>query len=360
MSLSMIVRTILLVCLVAYLVVRHIKRKPQSSKKRLSKTEDRALAERKRKKEWKKQRHAANRKSAKEEKEQKWQKMLLEALPSGLTRSSIMLGDLRVAVMEGGQGPGRPTVLFLHGLASDKEIWSELSHLLLSDGCHVVAPDLPGFGDSTSSTQLQHDVTSQARRIKAFADAKNLRRLHLVGHSVGAAIAAAFACLPKSGVVSLTMIEPIGIRVPEASELDRLIAQGTNPFVFDEAAGYRALLDQICFQMPSIREAIFANRSVKLSKNYELSSSIWRDTREGDGAWVLDLLLSEIPQTTLGIFGANSKVVHAQTRETMTRRMKNAQSVTLDDCGHLPMLEQPEKTASYILRFQRALEAAVV
>ena len=360
MSFSMIIRTILLIALLAYLILKHVRRKPQSSKKRLSKTEEKALAEKRRKKEWKKQRHAASRRSEKEEKEQEWQKMLLEALPSGLTRTSITVGDLRIAFMEGGRGPGRPTVLLLHGLASDKEIWSELAHLLLTDGCQVVAPDLPGFGDSTSSTQVQYDITKQARRIKAFVDAKRIRRLHLVGHSVGAAIAAAFACLQKSGVASLTMIEPVGIRVPETSEIDRLIATGKNPFIFDDAAGYRALLDQICVRAPSIHETILANRSVRLAKNSELSRSIWRDTREGDGAWVLDLLLSEITQMTLGIFGAESKVVHPQTRELMCRRMKNAQSVTLDECGHLPMLEQPEKTASYILRFQRALEATSI
>lgn len=57
------------------------------------------------------------------------------------------IGDLEVFYREAGD-PGRPTILLLHGFPTSSHMYRDLIHRLSAD-YHVVAPDYPGFGNSS-------------------------------------------------------------------------------------------------------------------------------------------------------------------------------------------------------------------
>lgn len=107
-------------------------------------------------------------------------------------------------------GPaGDETVLFLHGFGGDLTTWL-FNQPAIAEAVRTVALDLPGHG--SSSPIAEGDVFSKIDlAIEAAADAVAPGRLHLVGHSFGGGIAAAFAARRPERIASLTLIAPIGL-----------------------------------------------------------------------------------------------------------------------------------------------------
>ena len=252
-----------------------------------------------------------------------------------------------------GQGKG-PTVLLLHGFAGDKEQWSQVARLLGDKGYHVVAPDLPGLGSNYHDPEAKYDAPTLARQLRTFARHAGLGMFHLVGHSVGAVVAASYAYAFPVEVASLTLIEPFGIKVPGESDFDRQVAAGRNPLLPTSAAGYDALLAFVAVKPPTMTAADKKRRSEDLAGNRSFYGQVWAELCQGDRAHLLDMLLPEIQVRALGVFGAASRVVHPNTAKMMERRMAAAQTVVLPECGHWPMVEQPQALVDTLTTFFRA------
>jgi pimeloyl-ACP methyl ester carboxylesterase len=85
---------------------------------------------------------------------------------------------------------GRP-VLLLHGLFFDRTMWWPVA-AELTGPCTVVAPDLPGHGDSP--LRADHDLPRLARDLAVLVDRLELHRAPVVvGHATSAPLAVAFA-----------------------------------------------------------------------------------------------------------------------------------------------------------------------
>ena len=111
-----------------------------------------------------------------------------------------------VAYRAGG-GSGAPMVM-IHGFAADSAGWQKLEACLPADR-PVVRIDLPGHGKSPR--RPVDSFRSLARMVVEAFDAEGLEDAHLVGHSLGAALALAVADVRPRRVASLTMIAPAGL-----------------------------------------------------------------------------------------------------------------------------------------------------
>ncbi|GAA1843828.1 alpha/beta fold hydrolase [Microlunatus capsulatus] len=86
----------------------------------------------------------------------------------------------------GDVAPDRPAVLALHGLTSTSAVWADLAARL--PGVPVLAPDLPGRGGSVD-VAVAPGLPGLAAAVVRAVDALGLRRLVVVGHSMGAFLA---------------------------------------------------------------------------------------------------------------------------------------------------------------------------
>ena len=115
-------------------------------------------------------------------------------------RNAIHMRTLR-------DGVGDP-ILLLHGFGSEIGSWRAfIGHLSVANP--IVALDLPGHGGSPEPADSGFGAL-----VRAVEDAlvgANLARLHLVGHSLGGAVAAALAAGGSLDVRSLTLIAPAGL-----------------------------------------------------------------------------------------------------------------------------------------------------
>uniref|UniRef100_A0A7S3NPY8 AB hydrolase-1 domain-containing protein n=1 Tax=Aureoumbra lagunensis TaxID=44058 RepID=A0A7S3NPY8_9STRA len=103
----------------------------------------------------------------------------------------------------------RGTVVLLHGLLTSHASWSEIASRLAASGWRVIAPDLLGFGESpwprgASSYTVQRHIDELVTALKPINS-----RFHIVGHSIGAILAAELVSRKDEfnlDIVSLTTI----------------------------------------------------------------------------------------------------------------------------------------------------------
>lgn len=96
-----------------------------------------------------------------------------------------------------------PVLVALHGIGSEARAFDPLAAAL--PGWRVVAWEAPGYGPSEALAQDWPTAGNYAEALEAFLDARGLTRVHLLGHSLGTLIGAAFAKDHPDRVATLTL-----------------------------------------------------------------------------------------------------------------------------------------------------------
>jgi pimeloyl-ACP methyl ester carboxylesterase len=120
----------------------------------------------------------------------------------------------KLAVDDGGSGDA---VLLVHSLAGNAGHWSAQLEPLRA-GRRAVGFDLRGHGQSQAPRDGRYSLEAQAEDVGAVADALELDRFALVGHSLGAGAALVYAGAHPERVSHLLLADPIGdgTQTPEA------------------------------------------------------------------------------------------------------------------------------------------------
>ncbi|MBS1691398.1 MAG: acetoin dehydrogenase dihydrolipoyllysine-residue acetyltransferase subunit [Actinobacteria bacterium] len=128
---------------------------------------------------------------------------------SGPKLQTAEVGGLSLSYAVLGEGDDIP-VVFVHGYGGDKNSWLFVQEPISADRV-TYALDLPGHGLSSKDVG-DGTVASLAKTLLGFLDAVGISRAHLVGHSMGGAVATAAAADPDGSgkVASLTLISPAG------------------------------------------------------------------------------------------------------------------------------------------------------
>jgi len=106
-------------------------------------------------------------------------------------------------------GDGNPPLVLVHGFGGDLNNWL-FNQPALAAGRATYALDLPGHGRSGKDVG-SGDIAALARTLTAFLDVLGLEQVHLVGHSLGGAIALDLAVRQPERVASLTLISPAAL-----------------------------------------------------------------------------------------------------------------------------------------------------
>lgn len=97
----------------------------------------------------------------------------------------IKISSVEIFYREAGD-PAKPTILLLHGFPSSSHMYRDLMSDL-SDKYHVIAPDYPGFGQSSSPPVTEYDYTfdNLSKTIEQFIDALKLKKFSLYMQDYG-------------------------------------------------------------------------------------------------------------------------------------------------------------------------------
>jgi pyruvate dehydrogenase E2 component (dihydrolipoamide acetyltransferase) len=129
------------------------------------------------------------------------------AQAGGPAAETIEVSGKRLRHLRMGPEEGEAIVL-LHGFGADMTTWM-FNQGALAEDRPVYALDLPGHGGSEKKVD-DGSAAALARIVRDYLDAVGLTRAHLVGHSLGGAIAALVALEAPERVSALTLVAPAG------------------------------------------------------------------------------------------------------------------------------------------------------
>ena len=256
-------------------------------------------------------------------------------------------------------GEGEPVIL-MHGLGATNS--SMLTTLLdLSRDYRVIAPDLPGFGDSDKPLR-SYDPEFYARWLCSFLDALGIQRAHLVGNSMGGRVAVETALAAPERVGKIALLAPSSAFIkrrqyeqivrflrPEMAlvplRMPRRTVVGSIKRLFHRPerladVWYQSAADEFLrvFSSPRGRIAFFsAARQIYLEQPYGKA-----------GFWDR---LPELSTPALFVWGEKDWLVPAKFARHVERCLPDATSVVLEDCGHVPQYELPEETHRLVREF---------
>lgn len=266
---------------------------------------------------------------------------------AGLDSRQVQVGEFNVHYYEGGP-QGAETILMIHGFGADKDNWLRFSRPLTAR-YHVVALDLPGFGDS-SKPEASYDVGTQVERLNAFAKAIGLHKLHLIGNSMGGHIAALYAARHPEEVLSVALLNNAGVNAPQASELFKRLDRGdANPLLVRNADDFSNMLDLLFVEKPPLPGSLKQYLAERAMASHDFNQKIFNQLRK---RYIpLETELAKIQVPTLLLWGDQDQILDVSSIKVMQPLLKQPTVVIMQACGHLPMIERPEETAEHYQTF---------
>ena len=232
-------------------------------------------------------------------------------------------------------------VLALHGFGTDGyRTFRHLADPLTRHGVSLHALDLLGFGGSDKPDPYEYSLRRYAALHRAALDALGLRQPVLMGHSMGAKIAAVTAALHPDAVSGLVLLNAGGF-----SRAGRLLpfvgGLGLTQWLFRQNWFFHRLLPRTPLG-PVFASATSRAEYVRLRHSH---AALDLD------ATGLRRLLPTFPGPVLILWGAADTLLPPSVARRTAATFANAHLHLLPDAGHAPMKDQPEATAAAITRF---------
>lgn len=260
--------------------------------------------------------------------------------------------------------PEHPPVVLLHGIGRSLEDWS-LQIPRLAALYRVIAVDLPGSGFSARpSGTATLDVL--ARAVADTLETLGERRApHIVGNSLGGAVAMTMAARHPDRVASLTLVDSVGfgdgaalpfrlLALPVVGELmmrrtTRTGARMTERMLFAD----RRLVSASRVEHARAIAAQSDRGRVVLETTRTLAT--FRGIKPG---WRAEVTTAnrQHPRPTLIVWGDRDRVTPIQHLEAARRLLPHASTHVVLGAGHVPQIERPDEFATRSLRFLAGVE----
>lgn len=196
---------------------------------------------------------------------------------------------------------GDEVIVLLHGFGADKDNWNKFA-AELKDSHRLIAIDLPGFGENKRDTNLNYSIQEQAKRIHILLHQLiPNKKFHIVGNSMGGAIAGTYSILFQEDVQSLLFIATAGLRSPERSDFELKIKEGINPLLVNSPEDYERLLKYIFFNPPAMPSSISEYLGERALKDREFNKKVMKDIRAD--IFFLEKNLEKIQSPLLVLWG---------------------------------------------------------
>lgn len=268
----------------------------------------------------------------------------------GMVQKSVTVDGRTWPYLEGGD-PAKPLLLLVHGFAGDKDNWSMIAPYLTRD-YHVVAPDLPGFGENERNPALAYDVAAQTARLKGFADALGLDRPHLCGNSMGGWIALRYALDYPDALASLILLDNAGVKGANDSDLEKQAAnEDYNPLVIANLEDADRLVAMVVHKPPFIpsrlKPALYGDA---LKYRDQLDGIFWVIATEMRDHPLNDRL-GEVRVPTLILWGRHDRLIDVSCVPVLEAGIAGSTAHIMEHVGHVPMVEDPKGTAEVMKGF---------
>jgi pimeloyl-ACP methyl ester carboxylesterase len=263
----------------------------------------------------------------------------------------VTINDRPINVIDWQGGEGQP-IVFVHGLSGSWQNWLEQLPVFAALGYRAVALDQPGFGYSPMPAE-KITISGYARALDGVMDALGIDAATVVGNSMGGFVATEFAIAFPQRVERLVLAAPAGISTygSRAGLRWARIARALRPLLAAQMGLLAAHADTVT-RWPRLREVTMHDIARHPSQlPPELVAEQLRGAGKPGFVEALEACLHydfrdrlpEIACPTLIVWGARDRVIPVRDADVLMELIPNARKMILEDTGHVPMLERPER-----------------
>ncbi len=261
----------------------------------------------------------------------------------------ICLSSGPVSYRQAGNGP---PLLLLHGWGGSSRYWqATMAHL--AGIRSIFAPDLPGFGVSPA---LEDRASGErlAQVVMEFADCLGLEQFDLNGHSFATSMAAYIAVQWPDRVNRLVLTCASTYRndrelwvVQQIHRILSLWMMLRRPWMAHKPWFCRAVARRFFYRVPSDDIMLHNNMAdfLRMDRRTAIESAI------STADLLAHSLLRQVQSPTLVIGTRHDMIMPTRGLPIIAELIPNARLAWIERCGHLPMLERPDRYHALLTQF---------
>ena len=284
---------------------------------------------------------------------------------------AIQNGDYKMAYMDvKPKHANGENVILLHGKNFTGAYWKETAEVLSERGYRVIIPDQIGFGKSSKPVDIQYSFYQLAKNTKQLLDTLGIKKVIVLGHSMGGMLAVRFTLSYPALVQKLILTDPIGLEdyqsmIPYQSVAERYkteLEQNYNKLKEYELSSYYHNEWK-----PQYDEPLNVIAGWTIGKDFKAVA--WASALTYDMIMTQPVVyeLDQISVPTLLIIGQSDKAAPGketaaeQVKQTMGdypklgkaahAKIRNSKLVELQGVGHVPQLEAFESFIEAVSSF---------
>lgn len=248
------------------------------------------------------------------------------------------------------EGEGEPIVL-LHGAFSSLHTFNDWSKILQKN-YRVISLDLMGFGLTGPNKTGDYTIGNHIRVLKRFFNILGLKKIHLVGSSLGGWLAWEFTYRYPKRINKLVLVDSAGFLDKENMPLPFKLAQSPLAGRVLKYIVRKSILEQFVKQ---VYYDISKINTKLVDRYFDLF------TREGNSQALVDLVnapfqentdfLSQIEHPTLIMWGREDAWIGAINAYLFDKMLPNSELIIYEEVGHLPMEEIPLRSGEDLMAF---------
>jgi pimeloyl-ACP methyl ester carboxylesterase len=257
----------------------------------------------------------------------------------------------------------KPAIVLLHGFNGSLLNFERLVPLLAND-FRLVSLDLPGFGLTGATPSADYTSNSYMDIVTSITNYLGVNKFSIAGNSMGGGVAWRYAIEYPSKIEGLILLASSGVMKKE--DRDRFEQRKDNSPIVWKLMGSSVIKKTLTYYTPRF----FATQGLKASVfNQELATKEYArqfhdlTLLEGSRKAILSMgfgsrdrkygpeIFKKIIAPTLVIHGKEDNIIGVESSESFKKNIKHVEVKVYLDTGHLPMYEDPERTANDIIQF---------
>jgi pimeloyl-ACP methyl ester carboxylesterase len=276
-----------------------------------------------------------------------------------LRTGTVEAGGVRSPLLEAGPRGAAEAVVFVHGNPGSSRDWT---HLIERVGSHArsLAFDHPGFGRADKPQNFPYTVQGYARHLGEALNRLGVERAHLVLHDFGGPWGLAWAADNPHAFASVTLINTgilSGYRWHHMARIWRTPVLGELAMATTTRTAFRTFLRH---GNPRGLPREFVDRMLddfdRGTKRAVLR--LYRATSDMGMMDELSRALRPLERPALVIWGRNDPYIPVRYAERQRETFPDAEVRILDDSGHWPFVDDPERVGRALTAFVRRVAAS--
>lgn len=246
----------------------------------------------------------------------------------------------RVHYHDAGPEGAREALVFLHGAGAGASGYSNFKTnypVFAKAGYRTLVPDLLGYGLSSKPDIPMYDLDFFVAGVKGLVDALGVRRVTLIGNSLGGAVALGYALAHPQDVDKLVLLGPGGVE-----DLDAYMAMPGMAHMFEVyksgkvgAEAMREIFHAMLYDPSQLDEATIQERAPLAALQTKAARSILKVPN-------MTTRLGELRCPVFCIWGANDQFNPVGGAMKIAQGVPNARVEIVSHCGHWVQVEHRE------------------